>query len=111
MLSPTEFEELLLMLKKSDLKTLPPNLYAKQYTDVRIQVLDQVQQIQARQFAGMTPQTHGEKQLAFDRVLDELAALRQRAQKDGRLVEDPIFASPPPGARDREKEEKEKEKE
>ncbi len=109
MLSPTEFDELLLVLNKSDLTTLPRNLYAKQYTDLRIQVLDQVQQIQARQFAGMTPQTHGDKQLAFDRVLDKLAALRERAQKEGRLVEDPTFAPPPTGKREREKEEKEKE--
>ena len=34
----------------------------------------------------MTATTHGEKQAAFDRLVETLAALHARAQKQGRVV-------------------------
>jgi hypothetical protein len=70
--------ELMGVLRKADLAGLPPNLYAELYTDVSVSVLDQRAQVQARRFDGMTPETHGEKQKSFDRLLDVLEGLRER---------------------------------
>ena len=57
---------------------LPANLWATDYTDLQIAVLDHARSIQARQFAGMTPATHGEQQQRFDRLWELLDGLRQR---------------------------------
>jgi hypothetical protein len=78
--------ELTGVLRQAHLAELPPNLYAKQYTDVTVSVLNHRAQIQARRFDGMTPETHGEKQKSFDRLLEVLEALRERvveSQPDG----------------------------
>jgi len=39
--------------------------------------------VQARQFAGMTPATHGQKQLHFDRLLETIAQLSDRVIDQG----------------------------
>jgi hypothetical protein len=57
---------------------LPGNLWAPDYTDLQIGVLNHVQSIQARQFAGMTAATQGERQQRFDRLWEVLDGLRQR---------------------------------
>lgn len=69
-------------LRKADLASLPPNLYAELYTDVTVSVLDHRVQVQARRFEGMTPETHGEKQESFDQLLGVLEALRERVLKN-----------------------------
>lgn len=71
--------ELMGVLQQADLAGLPPNLHAERYTDVTVSVLNRRAQIQARRFEGMTPETHGEKQKSFDRLLAFLEALRDRA--------------------------------
>lgn len=63
---------------------LPGNLYADQYTDVTVSVLNRSKQVQARRFAGLTAATHGEKQKRFDRLLEQLEALRRRVSESGR---------------------------
>ena len=63
---------------------LPGNLYADQYTDVAVTVLNRRKQVQARRFAGLTAATHGEKQKRFDRLLEQLEALRRRVSESGR---------------------------
>jgi len=56
---------------------LPLNLYATDYTDLVIEVLDRKTQIQARAFTGMSRSTHGAAQVRFDRVYDALAELAE----------------------------------
>jgi len=85
-LEEKDYRDLVARLRESDLSTLPLALYAPQYTDVRIQVLNLVRHIQARPFTGMAPQTHGEKQRAFDRLFDALSALHRRTRAEGRAI-------------------------
>ncbi|HEY1433846.1 MAG TPA: hypothetical protein VGG65_00645, partial [Thermoanaerobaculia bacterium] len=86
LLSNKDFVGLAQALHDADPAALPQSLFAPQYTDVVIQLLNRYRHIQARQFAGMTPQTNGEKQEAFDRALEKLTALHERARKEGRVV-------------------------
>lgn len=65
---------------------LPINLYADQYTDLSVEVLNHKASIQARRFAGMTPQTHGARQQSFDRVIEVLAALQRQVAAEGRAA-------------------------
>jgi hypothetical protein len=74
-----DFAKLAGQLEKADLAGLPGNLYADRYTTVLVRVLDHRVQIQARPFAGMTPETHGDAQERFDQALDVLEGLHQRA--------------------------------
>src|SRR5262249_59797258 len=67
-LTKEQFRELLAMLQKADPASLPKNLWASQYTILRIQALNQTSQVAARPFAGMTASTHADKQENFDRV-------------------------------------------
>jgi hypothetical protein len=73
-------------LRRADLASLPPNLYAELYTDVVVSVLDRRAQVQARRFEGMTPETHGDEQKRFDQLLEALESLR-----------DNLLESPPEG--------------
>ncbi len=57
---------------------LPANLYSTWYQDLQIDVLNRTKSIQARQFARMTPETHGEKQQRFDQLVAALEALEAR---------------------------------
>ena len=54
-----------------------------------IEVLGQDRKIPARSYLDVTPETHGEKQLAFDRLYEAFRALHEQAQKDGTPVSDP----------------------
>jgi hypothetical protein len=65
---------------------LPFNLYADQYTDLTIEVLNHKASIQARRFAGMTPETHGPRQQSFDRVIEVLTALQRQVAAEGRAA-------------------------
>ena len=57
---------------------LPGNLYSPWYQNLEMGVLSRTKSIQARQFARMTPETHGEKQQRFDRLVAVLEALQTR---------------------------------
>jgi hypothetical protein len=100
-LTKEQFRDLLKTLQKSDPASLPKNLWAPQYTVLRIQALNQVSQVSARPFAGMTAQTHAEKQQSFDEVWGQMAALYKRVQKTGK----PVAAPPASPAPDRDKDE------
>ncbi len=63
---------------------LPINLYAPDYTDFRVSILQTKKSLQARKFARLTPTTHGEKQKNFDRIFAGLDALQQRVVKKGK---------------------------
>jgi hypothetical protein len=83
-LSPEDLAGLCKLLADNDAGGLPINLWAKHYTDVVITVLDKEKSVQARQFAGMTPKTHGEKQKRFDRIWAGMHALHQRVLGEGK---------------------------
>jgi hypothetical protein len=57
---------------------LPVNLYSSWYQDLEIRVLSHRRTLQARRFAGLTPETHGEKQERFDRLVTVLEDLEKR---------------------------------
>ncbi|MFP5284723.1 MAG: hypothetical protein ACLGI9_03200, partial [Thermoanaerobaculia bacterium] len=48
---------------------LPGNLYSSWYQDLEIRVLNRRRSLQARGFANLTPETHGERQQRFDRLV------------------------------------------
>lgn len=57
---------------------LPANLYSSWYEDLEIRVLNQKKSLQARRFAHLTPETHGEKQKRFDQLVAVLENLEKR---------------------------------
>jgi hypothetical protein len=80
-LQPSEVAELAGRLAAARLEELPANLWAPEYTDLSVVVLNHRRGLQARRFAGMTPETHGERQQRFDRLWEVLEALRDRLMK------------------------------
>ena len=76
--------QLAALLRASDPADLPPNLYAAQYTDLRVEILQWSRDIQARRSLGVTPRTHGARQEAFDRMDQGLRRLAERVLQDGR---------------------------
>ena len=88
-LSPAELRELAALLSAADPSALPQSLYAANYTDFTIEIFKYSRTITGRRFLGMTPETHGEKQKAFDRICAAFEALHARVEKGG-------APSPPP---------------
>jgi hypothetical protein len=64
----------------------PINLYADDYTDLTIQVLNHEKSVQARQFAGLAPAAQGQYQTAFEEVIEILERLHRRVLDQGRPV-------------------------
>jgi hypothetical protein len=77
-LAPAEVAELAGQLAAARLEEVPVNLWAPEYTDFEVRVLNRRRSLQARQFAGMTPETHGEAQRRFDRLWESLEALNRK---------------------------------
>lgn len=77
-LAPAEVTALARQLAAAHLEELPANLWAPEYTNLEIHVLDQGRSLLARRFAGKTPSTHGELQQRFDRLWEVIAGLRGR---------------------------------
>jgi hypothetical protein len=103
-LSAAEFRELVALLQTNDAASLPRNLYATVYSRLRVQILNQVVTVEARRFAGMSPDAHADARSRFDRIWEWCDGLHRRAEQAGRKIASP--AAPP-----REKEPaKEKEK-
>jgi len=82
-LSEKGFHEFASLLSDASPGSLPQSLYAASYTDVTVAILKYSRTIAGRRFLGMTPQTHGEKQKAFDRIAAALEALHARLEKEG----------------------------
>jgi hypothetical protein len=74
---PEEIRALAAQLAARDPGAWPVNLWAADYTDLSFQVLNRKRSIQARQFAGMEPDTHGPRQQAFEEVFALLDRLRR----------------------------------
>lgn len=85
-LSESEFEALAKKLAELDPGRLPGNLYANDYTDLNIRLLNQRVSVQARQFSGMSASTHGEKQKSFDGIYALLRQLHLRVVNEGKPV-------------------------
>ena len=68
----SEIKSLAGQISSIGVQDLPANLYAGDYTDFWIEILDQRKAIQARQFADMAPSTHGDDQKRFDQILGDL---------------------------------------
>jgi hypothetical protein len=83
-LTEKQFRELATLLAASEPSTLPQSLYAASYTDVTITILEYSRTIVGRQFLGMTQETHGDRQKAFDRITAALERLRERVARDGK---------------------------
>jgi hypothetical protein len=79
-----ELEALTKLLIDNKAGEFPVNLWAVTYTDFNVRVLGMEKSMQARQFAGKTPDTHGEQQKQFDRIYAQLEALAQRTLKEGK---------------------------
>jgi hypothetical protein len=77
-LQPSEIAELAGRLAAARLEELPVNLWAPEYTDFSVVVLNHRRALQARRFAGMTAETHGERQQRFDRLWEVLEGLRRK---------------------------------
>jgi hypothetical protein len=79
-----ELEALTKLILDNKAAEFPVNLWAVTYTDFNLRVLGLEKSMQARQFAGKTPETHGEQQKQFDRIYAQLEALAQRTLKEGK---------------------------
>ena len=101
-LSEQDLKTLLSLLREAKVGTLPQSLWAPRYTTLRVQVLNQMRNIQARQFVGMTAETHGAQQKAFDKAFAWCEKTHQRVLAKGRVV---------PAQRQERESEKEREKE
>jgi hypothetical protein len=87
-LTRKQLEELAKLLIDNEAGGLPINLWAVTYTDFVVRVLNHEKNLQARQFAGKTPQTHGEQQKQFDRIYAALVEVHQKALKEGKPVKE-----------------------
>jgi hypothetical protein len=99
-LSDADFRKLVGGIRAGDPASFARTTYAPTYTDVTIAVLDHERNVPARPYLDVTPETHGEKQKAFDRVYALLRALHERVQKEGTAVEEtpgraPVRVAPP----------------
>ena len=113
-LSEKAFHEFVTLLSDASPESLPQSLYAASYTDVTVAILKYSRTIAGRRFLGMNPETHGEKQVAFDRITAAIEALHARLEKEGAspsrllkmnagVVSGPLHAAPdPPGCESRE---------
>ncbi len=105
-LSMKDFRALATALADSDPASLPQSLYAARYTDLTVELFSYRRTIAGRRFLGMTPETHGEKQKAFDRLIETFRALRDRIEVAGK----PVTADLAPVETDRPKREAKGEK-
>ena len=83
-LSPSDLGNLAKRLAELDPGSLPSNLYASDYTDLNIRLLNHRTSVQARQFSGMTAATHGERQKNFDAIYEALYQLHLRVVNEGK---------------------------
>jgi hypothetical protein len=76
---------LALVLAGLDPAAMPVNLWAPVYTEVAVEVLDHRISVQARQFAGLEPATHGDLQKDFDAVVQTLFRLQEQVAAEGTI--------------------------
>jgi hypothetical protein len=82
-LGKSDFQTLLAALRQNDPTAFESGLFASRYTEVRIRVLNWSKDVQARRYLGVTPETHGRTQEAFDRVCAELDRVARTTFAEG----------------------------
>jgi hypothetical protein len=85
-LSDRDLKALIALLRDARAGTLPQSLWAPRYTTLRVSVLNQARNVQAREFVGMTAATHGEQQKAFDKVFAWVEKTHARVAAQGRVL-------------------------
>ena len=93
-LSEKDYKALVAMLEAGSVWKMRESLYATQYSNLRVVVLNKTRNIQARQFAEMSPTKYGEEQTTFEHIFDWGVALHKRALKEGKTVVRPPATSP-----------------
>lgn len=83
LLSRKEFHDLAALLAQTNSAALPQSLYSPSYVDVTLAALGYSHTIAGRRFLGMTPESNGEEQKAFDRVTAAFDALHARLEGEG----------------------------
>jgi len=63
----------------------PRNLWAPDYRELTIRVLNRKVSLVARPYLGVGPETHGELQQDFDATIDLLESLHDRVQEEGQV--------------------------
>jgi hypothetical protein len=83
-LERAEFDDLVRQLAVRGADAMPANLFAPNYIDLTLEVLNHRRSIQARQFAGLEPNTHGEQQREFNKLIDVVRSLWPDADRGSR---------------------------
>jgi hypothetical protein len=83
-LEPQALSRLIKSVKQCQPDQLPANLYQQIYTDLTVKVLNRSVNVNARQFAGVDPKTHKDKQVRFDQLVRDLEELLRRVLKEGK---------------------------
>lgn len=93
-LSKEEFHDLAALLAAAEPSTLPQSLYAGSYTDLTLRLMKYTRTIAGRKFRGMTPETHGERQKAFDGIIAAFDSLHARLEAGETTPSPTATASP-----------------
>jgi hypothetical protein len=110
-LSEKDYHALVAMLEAGSVWKMRESLYATQYSNLRVVVLNKTRNIQARQFAEMSPTKYGEEQTTFEHIFDWGVALHKRALKEGKTVVRTPATSPVHRDEKEKEEEEERERE
>ena len=108
-LSEKDYKDLVAMLSAGTVWKMRESLYATQYSNLRVVVLNKTRNIPARQVADMSPTKYGEEQTTFEHIFDWGVALHKRALKEGKTVVRAPATSPT--RRDEKEKEEEEERE
>jgi hypothetical protein len=87
-------------LLAAEVESLPGNLYAPDYRELTLSVLNREKNLTARAFAGLTATKLGEKQTLFERAFSEIEALSEEVRQHGHKVAPPRPAPPLPRGRE-----------
>jgi hypothetical protein len=82
-LTEAEFAALATSLAGSGVAALPLNVYSPSYADLSVGVMNHRRSLQARAFAGMTPDTNRPAQQAFERLRAQLHDLYMKMSAPG----------------------------
>jgi hypothetical protein len=85
-LAPDEVQALARELAARDPGPWPVNLWAPDYVDLSVEVLNHERAVQARRFAGLAPDAHGQFQRDFEAVRETLERLHQAVLNRGRAA-------------------------
>ena len=111
-LSDKEFQNLVALLSTNDVGALPTSVYTDEYTDLRVEVLNQGRVVSGRRFGGGKTEGAGAPNPSFDRIYDGMLKLYAEVQREGQAGTEPVELRSERESEEREREEKrEREKE